>query len=59
MKKIKKIAIDGTNNILDTISQKCKIIFPSTHVIFEGLNETKQNIEENEARLAQYLRLLF
>ena len=46
--KIKKIAIDGTNNILDTISQKCKIIFPSTHVIFEGLNETKQNIEENE-----------
>ena len=46
--KIKKIAIEGTNNILNLISQKCKIIFPSTHVIFEGLNETKQNIKENE-----------
>ena len=32
--KIKKIAIEGTNNILDTISDKCKIIFPSTHVIY-------------------------
>ena len=46
--KIKKIAIEGTNNILNLISQKCKIIFPSTHVIFEGLNETKRNIKENE-----------
>ena len=45
---IKKIAIDGTKNILDSISQKCKIIFPSTHVIYEGINETKRNIEETE-----------
>ena len=46
--KIKKIAIEGTNNVLNSIPQKCKIIFPSTHVIFEGLKETKQNIDENE-----------
>ena len=45
---ITKIAIEGTNNILNSISQKCKIIFPSTHVIFEGFKETKQNIKENE-----------
>jgi len=45
---IKKIAIEGTNNILNSIPQKCKIIFPSTHVIFEGLKETKKNIKENE-----------
>ena len=45
---IKKIAIDGTNNVLNSISQKCKIIFPSTHVIYEGSNETKKNIGENE-----------
>ena len=32
--KIKKIAIEGTNNILNIIPQKCKIIFPSTHVIY-------------------------
>ena len=31
---IKKVAIEGTNNILNLIPQKCKIIFPSTHVIF-------------------------
>ncbi len=47
-KKIKQIAIEGTNNILDTIPEKCKIIFPSTHVIFEGLKETKKNITEDE-----------
>jgi len=46
--KIKKIAIEGTNNILDIIPQKCKIIFPSTHVIYEGLKETKKNITEEE-----------
>ena len=46
--KIRKIAIEGTNNILDAISNKCKIIFPSTHVIYEGLKETKKNIKEDE-----------
>tara|TARA_B100000029_G_scaffold77433_1_gene69084 strand:- start:73 stop:2622 length:2550 start_codon:yes stop_codon:yes gene_type:complete len=45
---IKKIAIEGTNNILKAIPTKCKIIFPSTHVIYEGLRETKKNIEEDE-----------
>ena len=45
---IKKIAIEGTNNILNAIPQKCKIIFPSTHVIYEGLKETKLNIQEGE-----------
>jgi len=46
--KIKKIAIEGTNNVLKIIPPKCKIIFPSTHVIYEGLRETKQNIQEDE-----------
>ena len=46
--KIKKIAIEGTNNVLDAMSNKSKIIFPSTHVIFEGLKETKKNINEEE-----------
>ena len=43
--KMSQIAIEGTNNVLNSISPKCNIIFPSTHVIFEGLKETKQNIE--------------
>ena len=46
--KIKKIAIDGTQNILDTVKNSTKIIFPSTHVIFEGLKNTKIDIKENE-----------
>ncbi len=45
--KIRKIAIEGTNNILEAISKNCKIIFPSTHVIYEGLQETKKNIQED------------
>ena len=46
--KIKSYAIDGTNNILKVIPKKCKIIFPSTHVIFEGLENTKKDINEKE-----------
>ena len=46
--KIKKIAVEGTSNILESIPNDCKIIFPSTHVIFEGLKETKKNITEEE-----------
>ena len=46
--KIRSIAVDGTNNILKSTSDKCKIIFPSTHVIFEGMNEVKRNIVETE-----------
>ena len=45
---IKSTAIQGTQNILDSMSDKAKIIFPSTHVIFEGLKSTKLNITENE-----------
>jgi len=45
---IKTVAIDGTQNIIDAMKKEAKIIFPSTHVIFEGLKETKINILENE-----------
>ena len=45
---IKKTAIEGTQNILDVMRKDSKIIFPSTHVIFEGLTNTKYNILENE-----------
>ena len=46
--KIKKVGVEGTKNILDVISDKCKIIFPSTHVVFEGVEQVKKNIEEDE-----------
>ena len=46
--KIKEVGEIGTQNILDSISNKCKIIFPSTHVVFEGINEVRTNIKEEE-----------
>ena len=46
--KIKNVAEIGTQNILDVINDKCKIIMPSTHVIYEGLDTIKKNLEEDE-----------
>ena len=48
-KKIMEVAEQGTQNILDIVSDKCKIIFPSTHVVYEGINEVKKDIGEDEA----------
>ena len=46
--KINEVGEIGTQNILDVISNKCKIIFPSTHVVYEGLENVKTNIKEEE-----------
>jgi len=46
--KIKLVAEEGTQNILETISDKCKIIFPSTHVVYEGIEKVKNDIREDE-----------
>ena len=46
--KIKAVGEIGTQNILDSISNKCKIIFPSTHVVYEGIEDVKTDIQENE-----------
>ena len=46
--KIRSVAVEGTNKILNNISTKCKIIFPSTHVVFEGCEKTKKNITEDD-----------
>ena len=47
--KIKEVGEKGTQNILDVISSTCKIIFPSTHVVYEGIEEVKTDIKENES----------
>ena len=46
--KITKVAQEGTQNILDSISDKCKIIMPSSHVVYEGIERVKYNIKEDE-----------
>ena len=46
--RIKLVAEEGTQNILDAINNKCKIILPSTHVVYEGIEKVKNNILEEE-----------
>jgi nucleoside-diphosphate-sugar epimerase len=45
-KKIKTVAQEGTQNILDAISDSCKIVFPSTHVVYEGIESIQNEISE-------------
>jgi nucleoside-diphosphate-sugar epimerase/2-polyprenyl-3-methyl-5-hydroxy-6-metoxy-1,4-benzoquinol methylase len=47
---IKRTAIEGTNNILKLMNSNAKIIFPSTHVVFDGLTKTEKNIDENRKK---------
>ncbi|WP_428079467.1 SDR family NAD(P)-dependent oxidoreductase [Candidatus Pelagibacter sp.] len=46
--KIKKVAIVGTENVLKSMNENATIVFPSTHVVFEGLKEPKKDIDETE-----------
>ena len=46
--KIREVGEIGTQNVLDSISDKCKIIFPSTHVVYEGINDVRRDINEDE-----------
>ncbi len=46
--KIKTVAEEGTQNILSAMNNKCKIILPSTHVVFEGMENVKNDISEDE-----------
>ena len=46
--KIKRVAEEGTQNILDAIGDETKIIMPSTHVVYEGINQVKKDILEDE-----------
>lgn len=44
---IRSVGIEGTMNVIKSVSSSCKIIFPSTHVVFEGLTETTFDITED------------
>ena len=44
---ISETAIQGTNNILSLMKDSGKIIFPSTHVVFDGLKKTSLNLNED------------
>jgi len=44
---IKKVGINGTKNVIEFSNKNAKIVFPSTHVIYEGLKKVEKNIDEN------------
>ena len=46
-KEIKKIGINGSRNVIKFTNDNCKIIFPSTHVVYEGFNETAFDLTED------------
>ena len=45
--KIKTVGIDGTNNIIQSVGKNTKLIFPSTHVVYEGFDETVFELKED------------
>lgn len=46
-KEIREYGINGTRNVIKYVPKNCRILFPSTHVVYEGLSETKFDIEED------------
>lgn len=46
---INSVGIDGLNNVLQYIPKGCKILFPSSHTIYDGLQETMFDIPEEFA----------
>ena len=46
--EIKSVGEIGTKNIINALSDDAKLIFPSTHVVFEGFSEIKNELTEEE-----------
>ena len=46
--RITQVGVEGSKNIIEHSPKDCKILFPSTHVVYEGTKETKKNIHEEE-----------
>ena len=43
---IEQVGIEGSQNIIKNVPKDCKILFPSTHVVYEGLEDTVFDIDE-------------
>ena len=46
-KSIIDTAVQGTLNVINSIPDTCKLIFPSTHVVYEGFENTMLDISED------------
>ena len=49
-KEMNDVSEKGTSVVLSETSKSCKIIFPSTHVVFEGQEEIDENIKEDHKK---------
>ncbi len=45
-KEIRNVGIKGSQNIIKLASKKSKIVFPSTHVVYEGVENINKDINE-------------
>jgi len=52
-KTISKVGIEGSKIIIDSVPDTCKIMFPSTHVVYEGFKETRYGVTEVEPTCAE------
>ncbi len=50
-KEMHDVSEKGTSIVLSETSKNCKIIFPSTHVVFEGKDTIVENIKEDYEKL--------
>jgi nucleoside-diphosphate-sugar epimerase/SAM-dependent methyltransferase len=41
------VGVEGTRNVIKYANPDSKILFPSTHVVYEGFNETKTDLTED------------
>ena len=46
-KLIADVGVEGSRNIINNLSDTAKIIFPSTHVVYEGFDETRFDLTED------------
>ena len=46
-KLIADVGVQGSRNIINNLSDSAKIIFPSTHVVYEGFDETRFDLTED------------
>lgn len=44
---IEEVGVQGSKNIINNVSKNCKLLFPSTHVVYEGFDTAKYNITED------------
>ena len=51
--QITEVGIQGSRNIIDNISDECKLLFPSTHVVYEGFKEAVYDITEDTPTCAE------